>query len=131
MSLIWGITNPFIKRGSAPLKAQRETPSYEKSTHLRKILLDLWLLLKTPTYVIPVAGNLVGSAIFYKSLGHSKISMVGPIANSLTMVIGTIAGTLLGEPIPTKGIILIFTNSIEQTLGIVLILLGAAVCSLH
>eukprot|EP00160_Parvularia_atlantis_P004526 Unigene13835_Nuclearia_a/m.41809 Unigene13835_Nuclearia_a/g.41809 ORF Unigene13835_Nuclearia_a/g.41809 Unigene13835_Nuclearia_a/m.41809 type:complete len:110 (+) Unigene13835_Nuclearia_a:63-392(+) len=98
VALLWGATNPFIARaskGGAP------------GLHL---LLD-W------RYVLPLALNLSGSVVFYYTLAHADVSVVAPVANSLTFVCTALTGRLLGEDM----------GSIETWLGMALVVVGVAV----
>jgi drug/metabolite transporter (DMT)-like permease len=75
VSLLWGLTNPFIKRGSEGLKG---LPNWRA---------EIRYLLTTPSFLIPQALNLVGSFLFYALLmGESQISILVPLVNSLVFV---------------------------------------------
>ncbi|KAJ3082445.1 hypothetical protein HDU99_002636 [Rhizoclosmatium hyalinum] len=63
-------------------------------------------------YILPLAINLSGSAVYYYTLGNSNLSMIVPITNSLNLAFTILAGTLLGEEIGSRktlyGMILTF-----------------------
>ncbi|KAJ3249204.1 hypothetical protein HDU78_005344 [Chytriomyces hyalinus] len=65
-------------------------------------------------YVLPLAINLSGSAVYYYTLGNSSLSMIVPITNSLTFAFTILAGILLGEEMGSKdtlyGVALVFVG---------------------
>lgn len=111
VSILWGFTNPLIKRGTFGLdQIQLEHKEWVKY-HEVKYLLTRW------QYLIPQIINLSGSAVFYYLLGESDISRVVPIANSLTFVMTCLASYVLGESLKTADLV-----------GIGLIITGVLLC---
>ena len=80
VSIAWGFTTPFIRRGavnfSPPIhpSVERVDTSTKAGWVKKKILGGLWTvfdLLKTPAYAIPLVINLTGSVWFFVLLGSS------------------------------------------------------------
>jgi drug/metabolite transporter (DMT)-like permease len=111
VSLCWGFTNPFIKRGSQGVELIAEKhPKYTQ-------LYEIWYLATRWQYVLPLLINLSGSSVFYYLLGDAELSLAVPITNALTFVMTFLAGSLLGEKLTRKDVI-----------GISCILLGVVIC---
>ncbi|KAJ2766178.1 hypothetical protein IWQ56_003819 [Coemansia nantahalensis] len=111
-ALCWGFTNPFIKRGSAGVEGVR------RDGWLRQALAEGWFLLTRWQYVVPLAINLSGSAVYYYTLSSADITTAVPITNSLALVFTILAGMLVGEKAPAP----------KETLGMLCIVLGVALC---
>ncbi|KAJ3179846.1 hypothetical protein HDU87_002414 [Geranomyces variabilis] len=117
VAIAWGFTNPFIRRGSQGLEkvtlAHRHSPWYKRQLAELRFLLFRW------QYIVPLAINLSGSALYYKTLGESDLSIAVPVSNMCTLALTLVAGALLGEKIGSK----------ETMLGIVLIFVGVLLCT--
>ncbi|KAI8827832.1 hypothetical protein BJ741DRAFT_540223 [Chytriomyces cf. hyalinus JEL632] len=99
VAICWGFTNPFIKLGSRGVDLV--TKKYAShSWHIR--------------YVLPLAINLSGSAVYYYTLGNSSLSMIVPITNSLTFAFTILAGILLGEEMGSKGAVHSFAETVHS-----------------
>jgi len=109
VALCWGFTNPFIRRG-----AQLSDTSPPDNSLLAEFL----VLFTRWQYVLPLAINLCGSVVFYYTLSNSDLTLVAPISNGLTFVFTFIAGYLLGEQTPTKG----------MAIGASMVAAGLAIC---
>ena len=72
VALIWGITNPLIKRGSQGLTKIKGSATFKESSKLGRILLELRYLLRTRAYLVPLLINLSGSVIFIRALSDSS-----------------------------------------------------------
>lgn len=72
VSLIWGITNPFIKRGSVGLNALKQNREYKRASGMSKVFNDLAFLARTPQYWIPLVVNLLGSVYFIVALANAS-----------------------------------------------------------
>ncbi|RNA02988.1 transmembrane protein -like [Brachionus plicatilis] len=100
-SLLWGITNPFIRKGSIGLEKIKAdnfvTKSYLEFKYLFTNLNVNILLSKLFRYLVPFILNQIGSILFYIALASANLSLVVPITNSLTLLFTTIAGIALGE----------------------------------
>jgi hypothetical protein len=114
VAITWGVTNPLIKRGSAGLERLKSRAEYKRAKGLQKVWLDLKYLATEWRYLIPLFINLSGSVLFFASLGSvsnftfswflmmEELALIGPLTNSLTLVIGTLTGYCLGEPLPSQ-----------------------------
>ncbi|EGG25127.1 hypothetical protein DFA_03374 [Cavenderia fasciculata] len=91
VGMIWGCTNPFIKRGSEGVS------SIKKNSAVMQFISEFIYLWTKPTYFIPMVINLSGSIVFFYTLGHADISLVVPISNSLTFLFTAFTGMLLKE----------------------------------
>ena len=99
VSLCWGLTNPFIKKAAERIKT-------------------IWDYLDW-RYLVPLGINLSGSTVYYYTLGSVPLSTAVPVTNSLSFVMTCLGGRMLGEDMGTW----------KTWLGIVMILLGTAVCT--
>ena len=101
VSLAWGFTTPFIRRGAVHFKpavhsSLERIDTATKSGWLKhKIIKAGWTvvdLLRTPAYAVPLVINLTGSVWFFLLVGGSELSLTVPIVNSLAFLF-----TVLGE----------------------------------
>ncbi|KAJ2593624.1 hypothetical protein H4R99_006041 [Coemansia sp. RSA 1722] len=111
-ALCWGFTNPFIKRGSEGLE------KIKRDSWLKQTLAETYFLFTNWKYVVPLAINLSGSAVYYYTLSSAEITMAVPITNSLALIFTLLAGTMLGEPAPTR----------KELFGMFLVVSGVALC---
>ncbi|KAJ2901194.1 hypothetical protein IWW38_000159 [Coemansia aciculifera] len=111
-ALCWGFTNPFIKRGSVGIE------NIKKSTWLRQTLAETWFLFTNWKYVLPLAINLSGSAVYYYTLSSADITVAVPITNSLALIFTILAGVILGEKMPSP----------REITGMSCIVMGVALC---
>ena len=89
VGLLWGATNPLIKRGSIIVDSKKSA---------RQGILGEWLaLLTTPSFLLPQLLNQVGSVLFAASLGYADISLAVPTANATSLAANAIVDLLLGE----------------------------------
>ncbi len=93
VALVWGGTNPLLKRGSAGIE------NIKCSNRLLQVLMELKFLAFRWTYVVPFLINQSGSILYYFTLGQADLSLAVPITNSLTFLVTTIAGRCMGEKI--------------------------------
>lgn len=76
VGLIWGSTNPFIRRGSLAVEsAQAQQHSSNKQ----------WQAWLTPALLLPWLCNQLGSVLFVVLLGQADISMAVPVANAISI----------------------------------------------
>mmetsp|Transcript_27191 Transcript_27191/g.31351 ORF Transcript_27191/g.31351 Transcript_27191/m.31351 type:complete len:143 (-) Transcript_27191:68-496(-) len=107
--LIWGITNPFLEKGSK--ESQQEDFDLSLGSLLRTIL--------NYKFIIPFAINQAGSSVYYYFLGKSAFS-VGPlIANSVTFASSYFVEKHLKDREFTK----------EACLGLIIIFVGIYLCA--
>lgn len=69
-------------------------------------------------YLIPFLLNQCGSVVYYLTLASADLSVAVPITNSLTMIITTLTGKLLGEDNINAG----------TFLGMMLVVSGVSIC---
>ncbi|CAG9461989.1 unnamed protein product [Pedinophyceae sp. YPF-701] len=122
IGVVWGSTNPFIKRGSeaaarraAQRHAKRHGPA-KASAATQPGALDLLL---TPSYVVPQAINLLGSAAFTALLGYTRVTRAGPVTNAVALSSTALCGWCLGDQLNLK--LAIF--------GVALVALGTWLCA--
>jgi drug/metabolite transporter (DMT)-like permease len=84
VSLLWGCTNPLLKRAQAD-------PDIRDATFVQKLV--------KPKIFLPIAINQLGSVVFYYLLATEPLSFAVLIANSLTIVVTCITGWFMGEEI--------------------------------
>jgi hypothetical protein len=88
VGVLWGSTNPFIRRGS--LKCQEKAAVSGQEAGWR-------CMLSTPALVVPQALNYTGSLLFVVLLGSSNISVAVPLANGISLLVNAAVDLGLGE----------------------------------
>lgn len=111
VGLLWGATNPLLKRGSAGIEDVKHPNA------IVKFLLELKFLVSTWKYMLPFVVNQLGAVLYYTTIGRADITLAVPITNSLTFLFTTLFGHLLGEP----------TTS-HSLAGTLLVMAGIAMC---
>lgn len=82
IGLIWGSTNPFIRRGSLAVEAaQQQDGSSAKA----------WFI---PALCLPWLCNQLGSVLFVVLLGQADISMAVPVANAISIAANALVSLL-------------------------------------
>lgn len=112
VALLWGVTNPFIKKGSKGLE------NVKASSKFGQFFKELAFLVTQLKYIIPFIINQLGSVLYFLTLGNADISLAVPVTNSLTFVITAITGWFLGEEKIHR----------NMYIGMVLILIGTILC---
>ncbi|XP_071964360.1 transmembrane protein 234-like isoform X1 [Antedon mediterranea] len=112
VAVLWGGTNPFIKKGGAGIEKISER------TAVRQFLAELKFLFLNWKYLVPFLLNQSGSILYYVTLATMDLSIAVPITNSLTFIFTLISGKLLGENVGGK----------ETYIGMLLVLSGVALC---
>ena len=112
VALLWGITNPFIKRGAKGLE------NVKSSSKFGQFFKELGFLITQLKYIIPFIINQGGSLLYFLSLSNADISLAVPVTNSLTFVITAITGWFLGEEKIHR----------NMYMGMILILIGTVLC---
>jgi drug/metabolite transporter (DMT)-like permease len=116
-ALLWGGTNPFIKRGSEGLPLLKQ--KYEKSAFPLNYIGPIVGLILTPAFIVPSLVNFLGTVSYYRTLSHAgDLGLAVPLANSLTFVITFLTGRLLGEE----------TGEGWTWIGLVMVVIGIAIC---
>lgn len=91
VSVLWGCTNPFLKRGS------RGIETVTGANRASQLLAEVKFLFLNTKYLVPFLLNQSGSLVYYYTLSTSELSLVVPVANSLTFLCTLLTGKLLGE----------------------------------
>ena len=86
VGILWGATNPFIRRGSLVVEAlQREHQSQRPHSSWK-----CWL---SPSLYIPWLANQLGSVLFVLLLGQADISVAVPVANAVSIAANAVVRT--------------------------------------
>ncbi|XP_063542623.1 transmembrane protein 234 homolog [Cydia strobilella] len=110
--LLWGCTNPFIKRGTKGLRDVRE------STWPAQAWAEVCFLLGNWRYVLPWLVNQLGSLAYLFAVRRAPLSLAVPAANGLAFAATAATGAAAGDrPLDRSTI-----------LGIALIVAGTALC---
>jgi drug/metabolite transporter (DMT)-like permease len=88
VSLLWGITNPFIKAGSAGIDDVKGA---------NPILAQIVFLATNYKFVVPFLFNQLGAIIFLFTLGNADLSIAIPFVHALVLVITALTGQFLNE----------------------------------
>jgi hypothetical protein len=116
--LLWGCTNPFLRRGSMDdaTKTTTTTTTTTTSTTTCHWFLSLWSKWQ---FILPFVLNQAGSAFYAVLLGQIDLTLALPLCNSLAFVVTAIVGSLLGEKVESPGLLF---------LGATFVLSGVYVC---
>lgn len=112
VAIIWGSTNPFLKKGGSGIE------KVKKKNVILQFIAELKFLVFNWQYALPFILNQSGSVIYYFTIAKADISLAVPITNSLSFIVSTAVGRLLGEP----------AHSIRTYTGLALVVLGVALC---
>ena len=113
VAVIWGCTNPLLKRGS------RGIEKVEHQNSFLQLLAELKFLVLNWQYMVPFLLNQSGSLLYYITLAQADISLAVPVTNSLTFLVTTAAGRYMGEELSGR-----------TYAGIALVLCGITLCVL-
>ena len=113
---LWGCPNTFIRLGALQVQRKRQKLS---TKNVQSLFGDLPLLLTTPSFIIPQSLNLCGSAAFSWLQGRVRLTVAGPVVNTVALAANAVADWAAGEPVHLHFVIP----------GVALIALGAALCS--
>ncbi|KAB7497965.1 Transmembrane protein [Armadillidium nasatum] len=91
VSILWGVTNPLLKRASVGIENVKADNLFYQT------IAEVTYLASKFSYVAPFLLNQIGGVLFVYSLGLSDLSLAVPFTNSLTFIITTLTGHLLGE----------------------------------
>ncbi|KAG8451566.1 hypothetical protein GDO86_003677 [Hymenochirus boettgeri] len=111
VSLLWGATNPFLRKGAEGLEAVQEDKT------VKQLFSELKFLIFNYKYVIPFLLNQSGSLVFYITLASTELSLAVPFCNSLALVFTLITGKIIGEEFGGKRA---FLGMFLTTVGITL-----------
>ncbi|XP_031347644.1 transmembrane protein 234 homolog isoform X2 [Photinus pyralis] len=91
VAALWGCTNPLIKRGS------KDIVKVKADNCIAQFFLELKYLFTNYKYLLPMGLNQLGSVLYFVLLQSLDLSLMVPVANSLTFVFTAITGKYLGE----------------------------------
>jgi len=114
VGLLWGCTNPFIKRAQQQSHLERlafEPGEVSTIETLRRLLI--------PSVFIPFAINQSGSFVYLLMLSNEPLTVASITCNSLTFLITAITSYYLGEEIHSP-LLLFF--------GVLLVVIGCYIC---
>ncbi|XP_076231705.1 transmembrane protein 234 homolog isoform X2 [Calliopsis andreniformis] len=109
VSLLWGVTNPFIKKGSQGLENVKSSSKYGQ------FFKEIKFLITTLEYIIPFIVNQCGSVLYFLTLSDTDISLATPVTNSLTFVVTAITDTYIGMTLVLIGTFLCCWDKIDVT----------------
>nr|XP_033322812.1 transmembrane protein 234 homolog [Megalopta genalis] len=112
VALLWGGTNPYIKKGAVGLENVKAT------SKIGQFFKELAFLVTKLKYIVPFVINQCGSVLYFLMLAGTDISLAVPVTNSLTFVVTAITGSMLGEEKIHK----------NTYIGMTLILVGTMLC---
>ncbi len=112
---LWGLTNPFVKRGTESVQQKVDQFAAAKRTWL--VTVAVWL--STPSFLVPFLLNQSGSFLFIYMLGSSDISVLVPTANAISLLATAGADLALGERLHVPLLLL----------GTALVAAGVLLCS--
>ncbi|EAU75803.1 AGAP012180-PA [Anopheles gambiae str. PEST] len=114
VAIMWGATNPFIKRGSIGYN------ELKADSKLGQLWLEVRFLITRWQYLLPLVINQLGSIVYVLTLQRTELSLTVPMANSLTFVFTAITARLLGER----------QSGWKIYCGMTLVILGTVICGL-
>ncbi|XP_046684432.1 transmembrane protein 234 homolog isoform X1 [Homalodisca vitripennis] len=110
VGLLWGVTNPLIKKGSAGVS------KVEGGNVFVRFFKDIKFFVTNWKCMIPFLVNQSGSVLYYFTLKSANLTFAVPITNSVAFLVTAITGWCLGESAPKP----------RTILGSSLIVLGTA-----
>ncbi|XP_050081026.1 transmembrane protein 234 homolog [Anopheles maculipalpis] len=114
VALMWGATNPFLKRGSIGYN------ELKANSKLGQLWLEVRFLISRWQYLLPLLINQLGSVVYVLTLQRTELSLTVPMANSLTFVFTAITARLLGER----------QSGWKIYCGMALVILGTVICGI-
>ncbi|XP_074516899.1 transmembrane protein 234 isoform X2 [Sebastes fasciatus] len=94
VSVLWGCTNPLLKRGTEGIENIQHN---NNNNRVSQILAEVKFLFLNLKYLVPFLLNQSGSLVYYYTLSTTELSLAVPVANSLTFLCTLLTGKLLGE----------------------------------
>ncbi len=114
VGILWGCTNPFIKRAQAALS------DHNKENTRNNALSFIRQLIQNPVLAAPFVINQIGSLFFYLLLATEKVSVASPMCNALALAFTAATGYFLGEK---------YKSPAQMAVGIILVYVGVMICS--
>ncbi|KAK2825957.1 hypothetical protein Q5P01_020171 [Channa striata] len=96
VSVLWGCTNPFLKRGSEGIE------HVTRANRVSQLLAEIKFIFFNVKYLVPFLLNQSGSVVYYYTLSSTELSLAVPVANSLTLLCTLLTGKILGEELGGK-----------------------------
>ncbi|XP_041069382.1 transmembrane protein 234 isoform X1 [Carcharodon carcharias] len=112
VALLWGGTNPFLKRGTEGIEKVRSR------NFVIQLFAEMKFLFLNYKYLVPFVLNQSGSVIYYFTLASTDLSLAVLLSNSLTFLFTLLTGKFLGEDIGGK----------QAMIGMLLIIVGVSLC---
>ncbi|RVE57341.1 hypothetical protein OJAV_G00215170 [Oryzias javanicus] len=112
VSVLWGCTNPFLKRGTEGLE------NVTQPNRVSQILAEIKFLFMNFKYLVPFLINQAGSVFYYYTLSTTDLSLAVPVTNSLTLLCTLLTGKLLGEEL----------GGTKAVVGMILTMTGISLC---
>ncbi|XP_011873864.1 PREDICTED: transmembrane protein 234 homolog [Vollenhovia emeryi] len=112
VALLWGATNPFLKKGAQGLEDVKAASFYGQ------FVKELAFLVTNLKYMLPFLLNQCGSVLYFLTLPSIDLSLAIPVSNSLTFVFTAVTGWFLGEEKAHR----------NTYLGMMFILCGTTLC---
>jgi len=104
VGLLWGATNPLIKRGSLAVERKKKEAAARAGggggggERAGAGFVAEWrALLTTPSFLVPQVLNQLGGLLFIALLSGADISVAVPAANATSLAANAAADVLLGE----------------------------------
>jgi drug/metabolite transporter (DMT)-like permease len=110
-ALLWGITNPLLKRYSAGFASVDGGRGAGGS--------EIAFLLRRPKYLLVQVLNLLGSVVFFWGLREGDVSSASIIANSLAFAITVVVSSVFMGEEPLSG---------RSAVGAGLVVAGVSIC---
>ncbi len=95
VGLLWGATNPFLKKYSAGMD------NVIHSNRIVKFILEMKYLATNWRYMTAFLINQSGAVVYYLTVGRADITLAVPMTNSLAFLFTALSGPLVGEPWPS------------------------------
>ncbi|KAK9498593.1 hypothetical protein O3M35_003190 [Rhynocoris fuscipes] len=91
VGMIWGVTNPFVRRGSSGMSKVKKNNSFTQ------LIADTIFLVFNWKFMIPFLISQIGSVVYFLTLQKSDLTIAVPFTNSLAFLFTAITGWMLGE----------------------------------
>ena len=113
-SLLWGVTNPLIKKGSSGIELVSGNGLLSTAVLKFQFIVSKWKIF------LPFFVNQLGSVAYFFALKSADVSVGVPVVNSLTLVITSLTGHLVAQE----------KYNLKTILGMLLIVSGVSLCVL-
>lgn len=110
--MLWGCTNPLLKRGTQGIE------NVTKTNRISQLFAEVKFLFLNFKYLIPFLLNQCGSLVYYYTLSSTELSFAVPVANALSFLCTLLTGKILGEEFGGK----------KAVMGMFLTMAGITLC---